>query len=165
MSLLFYFLSPVQLRRGSDRVALVGTWHPARVNPLQLWSILWELLPMRPSQTITPRTLQLLEMSPNNTSTSEYMGNKWKNIFFNRHPLKTAQFFLRSIHLVTTIAMSCLQQLFNKSMEKYLQEIWSRILASYLFSFKQQVSLKLVYCDLITQACRAQRITICKHGF
>lgn len=27
---------------------------------------------------------------------------------FNRQPLQAAQFFLRSIHLVTTIAMSCL---------------------------------------------------------
>ena len=32
-SLSFYFFSPVQLRRGSDRVDLVGTWHLARVNP------------------------------------------------------------------------------------------------------------------------------------
>ena len=28
------FSPPVQLWRGSDRAALVGTWHPARVNPL-----------------------------------------------------------------------------------------------------------------------------------
>ena len=35
MSLSLYFLSPVQLRRGSERAALVGTWHPARVNPPQ----------------------------------------------------------------------------------------------------------------------------------
>ena len=27
------FSPPVQLRRGSDRAALVGTWHLARVNP------------------------------------------------------------------------------------------------------------------------------------
>jgi len=32
---LFYFLSPVQLRKRSDRVALMGTWHTARVNPPQ----------------------------------------------------------------------------------------------------------------------------------
>jgi len=31
-SLSLYFFSPVQLRRGSDRAALVGTWHPARPN-------------------------------------------------------------------------------------------------------------------------------------
>jgi len=36
MSLLLYFLFPVQLSRGSGRVALVGTWPPARVNPPQL---------------------------------------------------------------------------------------------------------------------------------
>ena len=36
MSLSFYFFSPVQLRRGSDRAALVGTWHLARVNPLHV---------------------------------------------------------------------------------------------------------------------------------
>ena len=34
--LILYFLSPAQLRKGSDRAALVGTWPPARVNPLQL---------------------------------------------------------------------------------------------------------------------------------
>ena len=28
-----YFLNPVQLSRQSGRVALVGTWYPARVNP------------------------------------------------------------------------------------------------------------------------------------
>jgi len=33
MSLTLYVLSPVQLRRGSDRAALVGTWCPPRVNP------------------------------------------------------------------------------------------------------------------------------------
>jgi len=33
MSLSLYFFFPVQLRRGSDRAALVGTWPPARVNP------------------------------------------------------------------------------------------------------------------------------------
>ena len=32
-SFLLYFLSPVQPRRVSDRAALVGTQHPARVNP------------------------------------------------------------------------------------------------------------------------------------
>jgi len=32
MSLSLLFFSPVQLRR-SDRVALMGTWHPAKVNP------------------------------------------------------------------------------------------------------------------------------------
>jgi len=32
MSLPLYFLSPVHLRRGSDRAALVGTWHPVRLN-------------------------------------------------------------------------------------------------------------------------------------
>jgi len=26
------FFLPVQLKRGSDKVALVGTWHPARLN-------------------------------------------------------------------------------------------------------------------------------------
>ena len=31
-SLAFYFLSPVQLRRGSDRVILVGSWHLSRPN-------------------------------------------------------------------------------------------------------------------------------------
>ncbi|KAM6211653.1 uncharacterized protein WM294_002823 isoform 2-T10 [Sarcoramphus papa] len=35
MSLSLYFLSPVQLRRGSDKAALVRTWHLARVNPPQ----------------------------------------------------------------------------------------------------------------------------------
>jgi len=33
MSLSSYFFFPVQLWRGSDGAALVGTWHPARVNP------------------------------------------------------------------------------------------------------------------------------------
>jgi len=32
MSLSSYFLSPVQPRRGSDRVVLVGTWHLSRPN-------------------------------------------------------------------------------------------------------------------------------------
>jgi len=31
-SLLSCFLSPVQLRRGSDRPVLVGTWHLSRPN-------------------------------------------------------------------------------------------------------------------------------------
>ena len=31
----FIFSPPVPLRRGSDRAALVGTWHPARVNAPQ----------------------------------------------------------------------------------------------------------------------------------
>jgi len=31
-SLSSYFLSPVQLRRGSDRAVLVGTWHLSRPN-------------------------------------------------------------------------------------------------------------------------------------
>jgi len=31
-SLLSYFLSPVPLRRGSDKVVLVGTWHFSRPN-------------------------------------------------------------------------------------------------------------------------------------
>jgi len=35
MSLSLYFLSPAQLRRGSEKAALVGTWCPARVNPPQ----------------------------------------------------------------------------------------------------------------------------------
>jgi len=32
LSLSSYFFSPVQVRRGSDRVAFVSTWHPARLN-------------------------------------------------------------------------------------------------------------------------------------
>jgi len=28
-----FFVSPVQLRKGSDRAALVASWHQARVNP------------------------------------------------------------------------------------------------------------------------------------
>jgi len=32
-SLSSYFLSPVQLRRGSDKVVLVDTWHLSRPNP------------------------------------------------------------------------------------------------------------------------------------
>ena len=35
MSLSSYFFSPVQLRKGSDRVALVGSWLPAEVHPSQ----------------------------------------------------------------------------------------------------------------------------------
>jgi len=31
-SLFLCFFSPVQVRRGSDRVASVGTWHPARLK-------------------------------------------------------------------------------------------------------------------------------------
>lgn len=35
MSLSLYLLSPIQLRRGPDRMALVGIWHLARVNTPQ----------------------------------------------------------------------------------------------------------------------------------
>lgn len=40
-SLSLYFASPVQLREESDRMALLGIWHPARVSPaLMLYDIL-----------------------------------------------------------------------------------------------------------------------------
>jgi len=35
MTLSFYFLSPVQMKRGSHRAALVGIWCPAKVNSPQ----------------------------------------------------------------------------------------------------------------------------------
>jgi len=36
MHLSFYFLSPVHLRKRSDRMALVGTWYPVKVDPPQI---------------------------------------------------------------------------------------------------------------------------------
>lgn len=54
------------------------------------------------------KALHLLDMSPDSISTSECMGNNGKISIFNRQRLQAAQFFLRSIHLVTTIAMSYL---------------------------------------------------------
>ena len=48
MSLLLYFLSPVQLRSVSDRAALVGTWQPARVNPPQYCKATMVLLSIIP---------------------------------------------------------------------------------------------------------------------
>jgi len=51
------FLSPVQLRRGSDKVSLVGTWHPARVNVPQGGETLEEV-PQRSCGCLIPGSVQ-----------------------------------------------------------------------------------------------------------
>jgi len=85
---LLYFLSPVQLRRGSDRAALVGTWGPARLShhtgtqPLRYH--LWERRPLAWPHRTQPK----LEKDPDFRLQVKqhwfYSFNKWLNILKGR---------------------------------------------------------------------------------